>query len=107
MNDAKLRLTSLQIQLINLKKLLKKKGKEMIPCLHFNLRKKERDDLYWTEIYSHTSEALTVFSPGTGAGCRLPADEPYGRQKDAREPPTAPTDRERGGHTHVRENLQI
>lgn len=30
------------------------------------------------------------FSPGTGAGCRPPADELYGPQRDAPEPPTAP-----------------
>lgn len=39
---------------------------------------------------------ICKFSPGTGAGCRPPADEPYGRQKDAPEPPTAPT-AQRGG----------
>ena len=30
------------------------------------------------------------FSPGTGAGCRPPADGLYGPQRDAPEPPTAP-----------------
>ncbi len=34
---------------------------------------------------------MCEFSPGTGAGCKPPADELYGRQKDAPEPPTAPT----------------
>lgn len=39
-----------------------------------------------------------MFSPGTGAGCRPPADELYEQQKDAPEPPTAPTaQRGKGG----------